>query len=310
MPKYPSEIFGYPYYNRSDEAEKARVNQWCPFVDKKCYKQSRLVESAFGVCSTHFNGEEVAVCPRRFLDKNRVFWDIALHHFGSVNDILVFSEVRLPKTGSFDFVMLKHAPLSIEIEDFIIIEFQTGQTTGTGKLVQGFKDFLSGESIAYRTYGFGLNLYDIWKRTFTQVLNKGIILENWGHKIFWVVQEPVYQYFEARYNLREIGFGQEHSTVFVPYNLVGREERFELVLSRMTSATIDQLFNAFRNNPDIPSKDEFTGVLEAKIEGEMHLNLDLRRAGERKSLDVKPPTSSGRVRDRPDDQLSLFDDIE
>ena len=310
MSKYPSEIFGYPYYNRSEEAEKVRGNRWCPFVDKKCYKQSRLVEFPFGVCSTHFNGEDIAVCPRRFLDKSRIFWDIALHHFGSVNDILVFSEVRLPKTGSFDFVMLRHAPLSIEIEDFIIIEFQTGQTTGTGKLVQGFKDFLDGESIAYKTYGFGLNLYDIWKRTFTQVLNKGIILENWGHKIFWVVQEPVYQYFEGRYNLSKIGFGQENSTVFAVYNIVSREERFELVASRMTSATIDQLFNAFRNNPDIPSKDEFTGVLQAKIEAEMHLNLDLRRVGERKSLDVKPPTSTGRVRDRDDDQLAMFDDIE
>ena len=96
MPKYPSEIFGYPYYNRSEEAGKARENHWCPFVDKKCYKQSRLVEIPFGVCSTHINGEDVAVCPRRFLDKNRIFWDIALHHFGSANDILVFSEVRLP----------------------------------------------------------------------------------------------------------------------------------------------------------------------------------------------------------------------
>jgi hypothetical protein len=310
MPKYPSEIFGYPYYNRNEEAEKARENYWCPFVDQECYKQSRLVEIPFGVCSAHFNGEDVAVCPRRFLDKNRIFGDIALHHFGSVNNILVFSEVHLRKTGSFDFVMLKHAPLSIEIEDFIVIEFQTGQTTGTGKLVQGFKDFLKGESISYETYGFGLNLYDIWKRTFTQVLNKGIILENWGHKIFWVVQEPVYRYFEERYNLRTIGFGKEHSTNFAVYNLVGQEKRFELVASRMTSASIDQLFNAFRNNPDIPSKDEFIGVLQSKIDAEMHLKLDLHRAGERRSLDIKPPTSTGRLRDRQAEQPSLFDDID
>jgi hypothetical protein len=308
--KYPSEIFGYPHYNRSEEAQRARGNHWCPFVDKKCYKQSRLVDFPFGVCSTHFNKEDVAVCPRRFLDKNRTFLDLALHYFGSVNDILVFSEVHLPKAGSFDFVMLKHAPLSIKIEDFVIIEFQTGQTTSTGHLVRGFKEFLNGESIAYRTYKFGLNLYDIWKRTFTQVLNKGIILENWGHKIYWVVQEPVYQNFEARYNLGEIGYGQEHSTNFAIYNLASQEDHFELVASRMTSASIDQLFNAFRSNPDIPSKDTFIGVLQAKIEAEIHLKLDLHGVSERKSLDVKPPASTGRLRDQQDDQLSLFSDIE
>jgi hypothetical protein len=76
----------------------------------------------------------------------------------------------------------------------------------------------------------------------------------------------------------------------------------------MTSASIDQLFNAFRNNPDIPSRDDFIGVLQSKIEAEMHLKLDLHRAGERKLLDVKPPASTGRLRDRQDDQLSLFDD--
>ena len=60
---------------------------------------------------------------------------------------------------------------------------------------------LAGEDIQGKNYGFGLNLADIWKRSFTQILNKGIVLENWGHKIYWVVQEPVYQYFMNRYNL-------------------------------------------------------------------------------------------------------------
>ncbi len=310
MHKFPSDIFGYPYYNRGEKAEKTRTTHSCPFVDKKCYKQSRLVSIPFGVCSVHYHDEDIAVCPRRFLDEGKIFYDLALTHFSSIDNILVFSEVRLPNTGSFDFVMVKHKPLSIEIEDFIVIEFQTGQTTGTGALVQGFKDFLNGESIAYRNYGFGLNLYDIWKRTFTQVLNKGIILENWGQSIYWVVQEPVYKYFEDRYNLGNIGAGTKYSTNFAIYNMVSSEEKFELVLSRMTSATIDQLFSAFRNNPDIPSKDEFTGMLQSKIEAEMHLKLNLRKVGEQKHLDVKPPSSTGKLREEQPDQPYLFDDFE
>ena len=307
MSKYPSEIFGFPFYNNSPEAAQTRANYLCPFVDKKCYKQSRLIDFPFGVCSVHINDDDIAVCPRRFLDQNKIFREIALHHFGSINNILIFSEVHLSKIGSFDFVMLKHVPMSLEIEDFIVVEIQTGQTTGTGKLVQGYLDFLQGESIAYKSYGFGLNHYDIWKRTFTQVLNKGIILENWGHKIFWVVQEPVYQYFENRYNLEEIESGSGYSTVFATYNLAPSGGRFELVSSRMKSATIDQLFEAFRKNPDIPSKDDFIEVLQGKIEADMHLHLDLSLKVEQKKLDVKPPSSTGKVRDANEDQLTLFD---
>ena len=198
MAKYPSEIFGHPYFATNQKATQDRERHWCPFVDKKCYKQSRPISYPFGVCSAHIQGKDIAVCPRRFLDQWNVFKDIAQHHFKSTHDLLLFPEIGLKGIGSFDFVLVKHRPLSSEIEDFVVIEFQTGQTTGTGQLVQGLKDFLAGESIVYKSYNFGINAYDIWKRTFTQVLAKGIILENWGRKIYWVVQEPIYHDFEQR----------------------------------------------------------------------------------------------------------------
>ena len=113
----------------------------------------------------------MALCPRRFLDNHSVFFDFAQYHFKTTDNILVFSEVQLKGIGSFDFVMLKHKPLSIDIEDFIVVEFQTGQTTGTGKLVGGLTDFMAGRNITYESYKFGLNTYDVWKRTFTQILN-------------------------------------------------------------------------------------------------------------------------------------------
>lgn len=50
-PKYPSEIFGYPHFNITVEAQDARTKHWCPFVDKACYKQSRLIDYPFGVLS-------------------------------------------------------------------------------------------------------------------------------------------------------------------------------------------------------------------------------------------------------------------
>ena len=175
--------------------------------------------------------------------------------------------------------MIKHKPLSSDIEDFIVIEFQTGQTTGTGELVKALKDFMKGQPIEGETYGFGLNLADIWKRSFTQILNKGIVLEQWGHKVYWVVQEPVYQNLVDRYNLDEMHYRDEDRTVFWIYDLQvdPQQGQYRLHQTRTESSSIDHLFDAFRNNPNIPSKGEFIGKLKDKMTAKAALKLKLDR---------------------------------
>jgi hypothetical protein len=296
-PKFPSEIFGFPHYNTTAKAKDARARHWCPFVDKVCYKQSRLINYPFGVCTAHANDQEIALCPRRFLDGHTVFTDIAQHHFKTTSDILVFSEVGLTDIGNFDFVMVKHKPMSAEIEDFVAIEFQTGQTTNTGKLVQGLRDFMAGKSIVYQTYGFGLNFFDIWKRTFTQVLNKGVIMENWKKKIYWVIQEPVYRFFESKYGLQSLTYKPRHSTVFALYDLTHGKQSFDLKASRKVSASMDDLFDALRHGQKIPPLEVFLAGLKNKIQAEAQISLHLGRPSRTALLDVKPPTASGKVRE-------------
>jgi hypothetical protein len=191
--------------------------------------------------------------------------------------------------------------MSAEIEDFVAIEFQTGQTTGTGQLVKGLTDFLENKGVDYKTksYNFGLNMYDIWKRTFTQILNKGVIMENWSKKIYWIVQDPVYKNFEARYNLQHLAFQTQHSTVFALYDLKPNEDRFDLIACRKVSASMDQLFASFRNNPNNPPVEKFMKTLEAKIEGEAQISLHLGRPSKMGVVDVKPPTASGKFHEEP-----------
>ena len=247
----------------------------CPFLDKRCTKQSRLINYPMGVCSVQYGEKTIALCPNRFLQNNVVFKDIADHYFKTRNDLVVFSEIGVANTGTFDYVMVKHKPLSSDIEDFVVIEFQTGQTTGTGKLVQALEDHIAGKDITGKSFGFGLNLADIWKRSFTQILNKGIVLESWGHKIYWVVQEPVYQDFINRYNLRNMKYKTAHKTVFVIYDLEDSDNKYQLNQTRIRSSTIDNLFNAFRNNPNIPSIEEFVCKLESKLKAKLELKLEL-----------------------------------
>lgn len=297
MAKYPSEIFGHPVDSKSEQAKSDQANHRCPFVDKPCYKQSRLIPYPFGVCPAHIANQEVALCPRRFLDRSIIFTDIAKIHFKTQDNLMIFPEVRLKDIGNFDFVMVKHKPMSPDIEDFVIIEFQTGQTSNTGGLVKGMVDFMAGESVQDKNYNFSLNTYDIWKRTFTQILNKGVIVESWRRKIYWVVQENIYHYFEARYNLQDIGCEADCSTVFVTYDLLSQPEHLELRPNRQRTATVDQLFSAFRNNPNIPSLDDFMSELGQKVRAKAQLSL-YRGAANRpdlEGLDIYPPTASGKV---------------
>jgi hypothetical protein len=131
-------------------------------------------------------------------------------------------------------------------------------------------------------------------------------MESWKHKIYWVVQEPIYKDFERRYNLANLGYSDQHSTVFALYDLVPSKTRFDLVTTRKVSVSIDQLFAAFRNNPHIPSLDSFIQGLQAKMSGQAQLSLRLDHPSKTTRLDIKPPSESGKVRDAESDEERLF----
>ena len=196
-------------------------------------------------------------------------------HFRSRKDLCILTGVGLSGIGSFDCVLMKHRPISSEIIDFVVIEFQTGQTTATGGLVRALQEFMQGKEVIDRDYGFGLNYADTWKRTFTQVLTKGMVLEKWGHRIYWVLQEPVYQDFLNRYSLNGLGNDPGNSTVFAIYDMKRSAGAYRLSQTRVETTTVDHLFNAFRDNLDIPSKDVFLKRLSQKLKAHMELKLSL-----------------------------------
>jgi len=231
-----------------------------------------------GVCSVRYGPEIVALSPRRFLQNDTVFYDIADHYFETCSDLLVFPEVSIPGArhlGTFDYVMVRHKPLSSEIEDFVAIELQTGQTTGTGSLVKALEDFMQGGEVEGASYRFGLNLADIWKRTFTQILTKGIVMERWGHRIYWVIQEPIYRDFLNRYDLDGMAYDPGDSTVFAIYDLVREDDEYRLTPTRVESSTIDALFDAFRGNLEVPPKRVFVERLEEKVQEQAEARIVL-----------------------------------
>lgn len=191
----PAEIFGYPLWNQSREAQDARERHWCPFWDRPCKKKSRLIDIPFGVCSAEHGGEIRTICPRRFEERasiegvSRVLEDVAMHYFGDFNNTLILSEVGLSNVGVIDYILVRHKPMRPVVEDFVSVELQADSTTSTRGLVEGFSDFCQGSDIRKNSYKFGINTYDSIKRAITQLMNKGVVYENWGTKCYWVIQE-------------------------------------------------------------------------------------------------------------------------
>ena len=275
----PAEVFGYPANNRSTEAEDARTRHWCRFAGAPCNKTSRLIDYPFGVCSVDHHGEVCAICPRRFEEAGsvagipRVLSDIAVHYFGDYNNIILFPEVSLPNVGTIDYVLVRHRPLRAEVDDFVAVEFQTDSTTGTGALVQGLRDFVAGQDVGERSYQFGMNTYDTIKRSVTQLLNKGIVYEAWAIKGYWVIEEYIYTNLVKRYGLKQEGYVADHASRFALHKFAHQDSLLTLTPTRYVSTTVDEVYQAMRKNPGLPSKDKFVEVLNSKLQARLSLKF-------------------------------------
>ncbi len=269
----PNEIFTYPLHNRAEITRQIDHNYHCRFLGRPCDKQSRLVPYPMGICSANHTIAKAIICPHRFLESKTVFTDICHTMFGDTNNVLLFSEVRLENVGSFDFVLVKHHPISNKMADFCIVELQSDSTTGTGGLVEAMQDFMANKDITEQRYKFGLNTYNTIKLSYTQMLIKGQVMEKWGKQIFWVMQKYVFDNMVERFRLNSMDYNPQTSTQYILYDLFPQPDIFELKLVDKKSSTIANLLKAFTHQP-APNLDKFilvhdktcrTGILPVQI---------------------------------------------
>jgi len=195
--------------------------------------------------------------------------------FGDSNNVLLFSEIRIKNVGSFDFVLVKHKPLSSDIEDFCVVEFQSDSTTGTGELVEALKDFMKNNknpNAQEKHYAFGMNTYNTIKLSYIQMLVKAQVLESWNKKIFWVMQNFVFDNMVSRFHLNNLEFDENVTTQYHIYDLEKSNHLYQLSLKSKYSSTVSNLLKAFTHQ-SIPSKEEFIKLLQQKINLKVGLTL-------------------------------------
>lgn len=269
----PNEIFTYPVESKTAQSKNAVKKYYCRFLDNKCDKQSRTIQYPMGVCSVNHSKNKIIICPYRFLENNLVFKDVCKTAFGDTNNVLLFSEVKLDNVGSFDFVLVKHKPISSKVEDFCIVEFQSDSTTGTGKLVEALKDFMKGYEVLNKKYNFGMNTYNTIKLSYIQMLIKGQVMERWDKSIFWIVQKYVYENMVNRFKLSAMDCKGENKTKYFIYDLFRKGDIYGLKLIDKKSSTIANLLKAFTHQPT-PNLDKFIEVLESKIKLKLGLFIE------------------------------------
>ncbi len=249
---YPAEIFGFPVESKSKEAKQVRKRNLCPFSNKdRCSKQSRLLTYPTGICSTWWpNNSPIAICPKRLLQDKTIFINAANHVFGDTDNVLLFSEVKLKRIGTFDFVLVKHKPISDEIEDF-----------------------MQDKDITKNSYAFGMNTYNTIKLSFIQMLNKGQVFEVWNKKIIWAVQKYVYKNMVGRFGLQGMKLNKSDANLFFIYDIDyhPNPDKYQLTVEDIKSSTIEDLMKAFRG-ADLPKIDDFMKVLHQKL----RLNLGIK----------------------------------
>jgi hypothetical protein len=201
LKKYPTEIFGCPYVEESNALNTEIQQQYCPFIKGTCVKPRKSEPHIkVGICSLGYKGgfigdfEPVIVCPQRF--KESIMFDtIRKQYLSHWTNIEWITEVNIGVGGSVDYVAITKDK-SGKIKDFFCVEIQAAGTTGSP--YPAIIDILETGKFQRESYNFGINWANEFSKTMMQqAYKKGKIVNHWGRKIVFVLQDVGLQYIKS-----------------------------------------------------------------------------------------------------------------
>lgn len=214
------EFFGYRTDDSSTEAKAAAAKNECPILGETCEKSFNDGVTS-GVCALKpMTSDPVICCPiRMYADEYRILKDVSIKAFGEglklvpgrealgytttegESCVAVFGkrwggELRLPQKsgrgGYFVDWVLAKLDAAGELEEFVAVEVQTIDTTGTYR--NGYEALMHDRSTIKTTAG--LNWEYVSKRILPQLIYKGQVLQRESlckKGLFFVCPHPVYE---------------------------------------------------------------------------------------------------------------------
>jgi hypothetical protein len=206
------ELFGNPSKKiQGINWQRVIQKQWCPFANTRCFKvRKSQPEISIGTCTVRHgkDNKEVIICPNRLLERKQVFTDcvhlLTLHEPG--NEFHVVPEVSIPG-GSVDYFLV--SAKGGKVRDFVAIEFQTLDTTGT--VWPERQRALRSLGLPVRpgdvqaTKGFGMNWKMTAKTILMQLHHKVQTFEHINKHLVLVVQNHLLHYMRAEFDFAHLG---------------------------------------------------------------------------------------------------------
>lgn len=203
-----SEFFGLYCDDNAQDFELAMKEQICPYTKKTCTKMRKSnPEIKIGTCSVKYQDQDIIICSFRLLEHNQIFIDclhlLTMHEPG--NELYLVPEVQIPG-GHVDYFLV--SAKDRKVKDFIGIELQTMDTTGT--VWPERQGFLKERGIEVdfedlkRKKAFGMN----WKMTLKTILiqmhHKSETFEHLNKHLVLIIQKPLYEHMKSDFNFEGI----------------------------------------------------------------------------------------------------------
>jgi hypothetical protein len=237
------ELFGINTARTDVDWSAVVKEQACPFLGGACYKVRKSDPTiAIGTCTVSYGQPDrkpIMICPSRLTQDSRIFIDcVSLLETQRPGDALhLIPEVAIPGGMVDYFLVLSRVG---EVVDFVGIELQTLDTTGTlwparQRLLDQFGVARVDGEPARKTYGMN------WKHTAKTILvqmhHKAETFEHLGRKLVLVVEDRLLNYMatEFRFDHLHEGGRESDSVQIHAYRTGDDPANLELSLARRLS---------------------------------------------------------------------------
>jgi hypothetical protein len=233
-----TELFGYCTLDQGIDDKKWMdivEYQICPYTGKKCFKTRKSTpDISIGTCTLIHSDENIIICPNRLLERKQVFMDCIhlLNHHEPGNELHIVPELTIPG-GSVDFILA--STKKGKVVDFVGIEFQTMDTTGTvwperqRLLIE--LGILDNDPDADSKKSYGMNWKMTAKTILIQMHHKSQTFENLNKHLVLVIQKPFLNYMKSEFDFSHISKVSDSDAVQIhSYDLTLEGDEYKLNL--------------------------------------------------------------------------------
>lgn len=247
--------------------------QLCRYSNKRCFKvRKSQANISIGTCTVQYGQEnkDIIICPHRLTERKQIFADclhlLTSHQPG--NELHLVPEVSKPG-GSVDYFLVS-TDSDRKVKDFVGIELQTMDTTGTlwPERELALQDLGLKKNILAPKKPFGMNWKMTAKTILVQLHHKIDTFESINKHLVLVIQDHLLEYIKTEFAFAHINTHPliGDSMHFHSYKLKKEEKDYKLVLDSRHSTDSNGISKLLGLNANAKiGFDEIAKILESKI---------------------------------------------